>query len=373
MMKNKLAAIIPAALLAMSLAACGTSTTGAPAEKPAAETAGIEEEVQQGATTEETVPAASETTAAAVESASETATETAAAAETAAASATVAAAAEETVQYMNGEMVLSVPARYNDLLIIDTLSNDQDGILFNVSEKASVEAAQAQGEDQEGAGWLFSIGTTDESTVHDKLCEDMSGEDVFARKEDGTYFIKYHPTDVRFVRDNYEDIDEDMEQWGELNEWAATVPDTFVEENEGLIPEKHSNTSLDMYFARIAYRNDKNYTLASLEHGVWGPADVDPAPHLEKLNGITFEYADDEEAPDGEYVVFTVPEENVRYDFFFAEPGQNYVREVRDIDGEEYEILYKADVPEGSPTLNEIMNEWYLDVVNNGGEAIDAH
>ena len=373
MMKNKLAAIIPAALLAMSLAACGTSTTGAPAEKPAAETAGIEEEVQQGATTEVTVPAASDTTAAAAESASETATETAAAAETAAASATVAAAAEETVQYMNGEMVLSVPAGYNDLLIIDTLSNDQDGILFNVSEKASVEAAQAQGEDQDGAGWLFSIGTTDEATVHDKLCEDMSGEDVFARKEDGTYYIKYHPTDVRLVRENYENIDKDMEQWGELNEWAATVPDTFVEENAGLIPEKHSNTSLDMYFARIAYRNDKNYTLASLEHGVWGPADVDPAPHLEKLNGITFEYADDEEAPDGEYVVFTVPEENVRYDFFFAEPGQNYVREVRDIDGEEYESLYKADVPEGSPTLNEIMNEWYLDVVNNGGEAIDAH
>ena len=63
----------------------------------------------------------------------------------------------------------------------------------------------------------------------------------------------------------------------------------------------------------------------------------------------------------------------VRYDFFFAEPGQNLVREVREIDGESYESLYKATVPEGSPTLNEIMNEWYLDVVNNGGEAIDAH
>ena len=363
MMKNRIATLIPAALLALSLAACGQAATNTPAENPAAEATVIEEETQQASTAEETqqTPAAEATAEEAVPEAAEAATETAA------------AETEETVKYTNNDMVLSVPAKYNDLLIVDVTEDDQDGILFKVYEKASVEAAKAQGDDVEGPGWLFSIGTTDESAVHEKLCDDMSGEEVFARKEDGTYYVKYHPTDVRFVREQYEDIEEDMAQWSELNNWAATVPGTFVEENAGLTLEKHSNTVLDMYFARIAYRNFADYTLSSLEHGVWGPADVDPAPHLEKLKGVTFEYADGEEAPDGEYVVFTVPEDNVRYDFFFAEQGQNYVREVRDIDGESYENLYKANIPEGSPTMNEIMNEWYLDVVNNGGEAIDAH
>ena len=63
----------------------------------------------------------------------------------------------------------------------------------------------------------------------------------------------------------------------------------------------------------------------------------------------------------------------MRYDFFFDPDGQNLVREVHEVDEDSYEVLFKANVPEGSPTLNEIMNEWYLDVVNNGGEAIDAH
>lgn len=341
MMKNKIAAIIPAGLLALSLAACGTATTNTPAESPAAEATVIEQEAEQ-------TPAA-ETTA------------------------EEAAAEEETIKYTNKDMVLSVPAKYNDLLIVDVPENDENGILFKVYEKASVEAAKAQGDDVDGPGWLFDIGTENEETVHEKFCGDMSGEDVFAQKEDGTYFVMYHPTDVRFVREQYDDIDEDMEQWSELNEWAATVPGTFVEENAGLTLEKHSNTSLDINFARVKYDNFVNYTLASLEHGVWGPADVDPAPHLEKLDGITFEYADGVEAPDGEYVVFSIPEDNVRYDFFFAQDGQNYVREVIEVDGESYENLYKANVPEGSPTMNEIMNEWYLDVVNNGGEAIDAH
>lgn len=352
MMKNRIATIIPAALLVMSLAACGTASTSAPAENPAAEATVIEEQAQQ-------TPAAEAATQKAAAEAPEAATQ--------------AAAAEDVVKYTNQDMVLSVPSKYDDLLIVDVTENNESGVLFEVYEKASVEAAKAQGDDLEGPGWLFSIGTANEQMVYEKLCGDMSGEDVFAVNEGGTYYVKYHPTDVRFVREQYDDIDEDMAQWSELNEWAATVPETFVQDNAGLTLEKHSNTELDIYFARIAYQNFNGYTLSSLEHGVWGPGEADPAAHLEKLKGVTFEYADDTEAPDGEYVVFTVPEDNVRFDFFFAEEGQNYVREVREIDGETYEYLFKANVPEGSPTLNEIMNEWYLDVVNNGGEAIDAH
>ena len=60
MMKNRIATLIPAALLALSLAACGQATTNTPAESPAAEATVIEEEAQQTpaaeTTTEEAAP-----------------------------------------------------------------------------------------------------------------------------------------------------------------------------------------------------------------------------------------------------------------------------------------------------------------------------
>ena len=382
MMKNRIAAMIPAVLLAMSLAACGSASSNAPAgnppaeeqqtpsaETPAEEAVGGTSEAAAEATAEEAVGGTLAAAEAATEAPAEEAVgETSVAAE----AATAAVAAEDVVQYTNKEYVLSVPTAYNDLLNVKAAEDNEDGILFEVYEQASLDAAKAEGEEEYGLGWLFSIGTTNEETLHEKQCDDMSGEDVIARNEDGTYFIQYHPTDVRIARES--DItEEDMEVWSKLNEWASTVPETFVNDN-GLILDKLSNTNLDIYLARIAYQGFTDYTLSSLEHGVWGPAAVDPAPYLEKFKDVSFENAGDIEAPDGEYVVFTVPDEKVRYDFFFDPDGQNLVREVHEFeDGDSYEVLFKANVPEGSPTLNEIMNEWYLDVVNNGGEAIDAH
>ena len=366
MMKNRIAAMIPAVLLAMSLAACGSASSNAPAGNPPAEE-------QQTPSAETPAEEAVGGTLAAAEAATEAPAEEAVGETSVAAeAATAAVAAEDVVQYTNKEYVLSVPTAYNDLLNVKAAEDNEDGILFEVYEQASLDAAKAEGEEEYGLGWLFSIGTTNEETLHEKQCDDMSGEDVIARNEDGTYFIQYHPTDVRIARES--DItDEDMEVWSKLNEWASTVPETFVNDN-GLILDKLSNTNLDIYLARIAYQGFTDYTLSSLEHGVWGPAAVDPAPHLEKLKDVSFENAGDIEAPDGEYVVFTVPDEKVRYDFFFDPDGQNLVREVHEFeDGDSYEVLFKANVPEGSPTINEIMNEWYLDVVNNGGEAIDAH
>ena len=382
MMKNRIAAMIPAVLLAMSLAACGSASSNAPAGNPPAEeqqtpSAETPAEEAVGGTSEAAAEAPAEEavggTLAAAEAATEAPAEEAVGETSVAAeAATAAVAAEDVVQYTNKEYVLSVPTAYNDLLNVKAAEDNEDGILFEVYEQASLDAAKAEGEEEYGLGWLFSIGTTNEETLHEKQCDDMSGEDVIAKNEDGTYFIQYHPTDVRIARES--DItDEDMEVWSKLNEWASTVPETFVNDN-GLILDKLSNTNLDIYLARIAYQGFTDYTLSSLEHGVWGPAAVDPAPHLEKFKGVSFENAGDIEAPDGEYVVFTVPDEKVRYDFFFDPDGQNLVREVHEFeDGDSYEVLFKANVPEGSPTINEIMNEWYLDVVNNGGEAIDAH
>ena len=93
--------------------------------------------------------------------------------------------------YENGGMKLTVPLEYDELLVIETPRNNPSGILFSVSEKASVEAAKAQG--YENAGWLFSIGTVTEDALHEALCYDMSGAEVFAKNTDGQ-----HPTDMRY-------------------------------------------------------------------------------------------------------------------------------------------------------------------------------
>lgn len=355
MMKKKIATIIPAAMLVLSLAACGTANTNTPAENPAAETTTVEQEAPAAeADTAETPAAEADTAVAAAETTAET------------------AAAEDGTEVKNGDMTLVVPDQYKDLLIIETPENSEDGVLFEVYEKASVEAAKAQGENFDGAGWLFSIGTDSEENIHEKMCQDMSGEDIFARNEEGTYFVKYHPTDVRVVREQDQYSDENMAQWNELNEWAATVPESFVAANPDLILEEHTNTDLDIYFARIAYKNDVKYTLASLEHGTVEPGDISPEPYASSLvDGASFRYADGVEAPDGEYVVFAVPEDNVRFDFFFAEDGQNIVREVKEMDGESYETIYEATVPEETSTMNEVMNGWYLYLIDNGGTVID--
>ena len=128
-----------------------------------------------------------------------------------------------------------------------------------------MDAAAAEYGTDEGAGWLFSVNRISADAFHEAVCYDMSGEEVFARDGDGNYYMYCHPTDVRFVRESYEDIDEDMAQWTMLNQWAAAVPDNFLLENPGLTPEKHGNTDLDMYLARAAYLDGVKYIISAPE------------------------------------------------------------------------------------------------------------
>ena len=259
--------------------------------------------------------------------------------------------------FENNGYVLSVPEEYKDLVLVDTEDNEK-GMLFSVYERASVEAAEAQGETHKGAGELFRIGTVSEERVHDLLCGDMSGIDVFALDEDNQYFIYYHPTDVRFVRESYDDIEEDQKQWTELNEWAyTTVRDRFIEENEGLSSKTFGNSSADMVLARIAYKGDVNYTISTTEFGPLEPKDVDPLPYVERLIGsVSSKYLDKSETPDGEYVVLNVPDENQRFDFFKGKA--NYFRCVHGDDGE-YEELFEISYADDSVNATEIMQEWY--------------
>ncbi len=260
--------------------------------------------------------------------------------------------------FANDGMILSVPEEYADLLVVDTPEDDVAGILFVVSEKASVEAGKIvhPGEDW-GDGWLFSIGRANEEWVHEQLCGDMSGREIFARAENGDYYIFYTPTDVRLMRedDDYLMDEETIQQWTTLNEWAATVPETFLNENKGLTPYAHTNTDLDIYLSCIAYKEDTNYSIDYLTNGALDPRAVDKTPYITRLlDGVTFEMVD-EEAPDGEYIVLNLPDDNLRFDFFFG-GGGNYVREVY---GNGAELLYKATYADGATVANQVMEEWY--------------
>ncbi len=260
--------------------------------------------------------------------------------------------------YENEGMKLLIPAEYDALLVTETPENADDGTLFLVSEKASVEAAKGE----RGAGFLFGITHDSEENVRRMRCSDMSGAVVFAQAEDGSFYVFRHPTDVRFARESYDNVEEDLKQWTELNSWAwDTVPASFVEENEGLTAVHFGNTDLDIFLARIAFADGVDYTLSTTEYGPMEPGDTDPSPFLERLmNGVSYEPADLDEAPDGEYVVLRFPEEDYRFDFFLAEGGENVIRQVW---AEDNEMFYRACFDDEARKASDVMKEWYSALV----------
>ncbi len=57
---------------------------------------------------------------------------------------------------------------------------------------------------------------------------------MFAKDENGKYYVFYHPTDVRYMRRTNEQMEADQDQWTALNEWARTVPNEILKYSEGL-------------------------------------------------------------------------------------------------------------------------------------------
>ena len=140
-------------------------------------------------------------------------------------------------EYQIDNLTLAVPQEYSELLYYSLygIPDDESGILITVSEKASVDAAQAQGEEFEGAGLLFSIGRLTEEEARQLVTDDIPGAEIFAKDENGWYYVYYHPTDVRFVRETVEQMYEDQEIWTKLNEWASTrVREDIIQYSEGL-------------------------------------------------------------------------------------------------------------------------------------------
>lgn len=260
----------------------------------------------------------------------------------------------------SGDYVLTIPVNYAGQLNTELAADMPEGTLFAVAEQASIDAAKKlDPENYTGAGWLFAIQKISHEEAHRLLCEDMSGRQLFAKDDDGCHFLFCHPTDVRFFRDTTEDMYADMDVWSKLNEWAWSVKDSFINQN-GLTPDYHGNTDIDIALNRAAYAADAEYTLSTTAFGPLEPAEgVDAAAYTERaLDGVTFEYHGGE-APDGEYVVLNFAGGD-RFDFFTGEGG-NYVRRVVDL-GElgTYEDLYRAVYDDGTTVLHDIMEEWYF-------------
>ena len=259
-------------------------------------------------------------------------------------------------QYENGGFRLLIPKAYDDLLETEIVKDRKNGVLYRVSEKASVEAAKKLAYDSRGAGWLFSIGKIDEGRRRELLCGDMSGAEIFARDANGQCYVYYHPTDVRYMRENNEAMKRDQAQWTMLNEWAwSSVRTDFIRDNS-LETAAYDNSEVGIAIARAAYKPDVRYTVSTTQYRPIEPENFDAAPFAELLLENAVYERTDAETPDGEYVVLAFPDEGLRYDFFKLQDHENYVREVRP-DGTE--TLYKAIFFYGSTRASVAMQEWY--------------
>ncbi|MBQ9720836.1 MAG: hypothetical protein IJV64_09105 [Oscillospiraceae bacterium] len=135
--------------------------------------------------------------------------------------------------YTHDGLKLTIPTEYTDLLVVNT---ERDDVLFSVSEKASIEAANAMGEDTQGAGWLFSISAVSKAE-RDEMVGHLLNDEIFAKDENDVYYVYSPASDVTLVREQYDNMEEDMKQWTALNEWAwNSARDAFIREN-GLTPE----------------------------------------------------------------------------------------------------------------------------------------
>ena len=228
---------------------------------------------------------------------------------------------------------------------METPENDPDGILFTASETASLEAGG-----YEGAGWLFSIARIDETRIHELLCADMSGMEVFAKDADGNYYLYLHPTDVRYERATPEAMQADAEQWSMLCEWANNVRDQLTNQNE-LESISFNNSIVDICLARVVWMDDVKATLETGEYGPVALDSVDGTPWAEFIMQGWFTEAESEAQPEGEAITLALPDEDITLDFF----PDNYVRVNAGGDG----TLYQAMWYDETVSFTEALQGWY--------------
>lgn len=265
-------------------------------------------------------------------------------------------------------IAFELPEEIRDLVTVRTDGLEADE-LVSVYETASLDAAAERGEEDTGAGWIFSISAIPEDRLRELRCGGMDGMEVFAEDEDVVYVFN-HPTDVRMVRASNDEMNKGMDQWTMINEWASQeVRQEILANNPELDEEFYTNTDLDMHLAQAAYRPGTKFELRAVDYG---PDPLDPAAlgendYIEDLaEDYTYEMRDDVEEPAGEYYVLAFDDdgEEVRFDFFKTSEDGNLVREVRQIGDEEYETYYQAnakDVDEDQ-SVTDVMAAWCQEI-----------
>lgn len=258
--------------------------------------------------------------------------------------------------YQNEGLKLRIPRAYDGLLLTEAL-HDAEGDLFSVSERASVEAARkAYPGEFRGAGWLFSIGRVSEDRLHELLRGDMSGAELFATDGKGTYYIYYHPTDVRYMRDTPEAMQRDQEQWSKLNAWAwGKVRQNFIKDN-GLNAISADNSSVGICLAQILYVPGTKFALAKNDETPRQGVQSLARSYGERLlYGNTFEMINEHKPLKGDKVTLFLPEQKTRLEFYRDKLGHDYVLEKRP---NLKDILYKAVPVEEHAAALPIMEEW---------------
>ena len=189
------------------------------------------------------------------------------------------------------------------------------------------------------------------------LCYLMFGSEVFGRDEDGMYYLFEHPTDVRIVRESYDNMDADMAIWSELNQWAWQEKENFMTVNPGVHAEARGNSEPEIQLARAAWMEGQVCTLSTEKDGARESASADAVPYVERLTTKVFiDSADGIEVPKGETLSLNMPNDGLRLDFFPEKGSENLIRIVHD-DGRE--SLWQAEYADGKTKAAEIMREWY--------------
>ena len=236
---------------------------------------------------------------------------------------------DTTTQFTSVGFTLSVPNEYEDLLLVDTsVSDAKDGTFFSVREKASVEAVKQMWPGDEGGGFLFAIGRVDETAFHDMMIWGMTGAEVFARDEEGNYYIYYHPTDVQLVRVEYTEAD--WELWTDLCEWAADMDVTFLFENPSLLPYWRTYSDVDCFLHFVTYGDGSIQLTKKGGDAVYTPDLSDSMPYLEQLlDDVLFHTVQGGDIDlEGDYITLDASGmyRHGSFDFFIDEGQQQYIR-----------------------------------------------
>lgn len=127
-------------------------------------------------------------------------------------------------------IIIALPNEYIEQLnVYYEAESNVASTLISVYEKASEEAAVADGYVDSGLGWIFSILQYNQTQYEQYLCSDGSGLSFFAR-DDKWYYGLCTPTDVRFYRHGGVSESE-LENWEALNGLGFSIQNDFITRN----------------------------------------------------------------------------------------------------------------------------------------------